>query len=176
MTYNKTFWRTVRPFFTDKANIHSKITLTVKKEVQKKYKEKKMIEEVIFNDYDILETFNKIFANIDPNLKIISDDNFETANEYGKEKPSANSINKFKNHPSIKMIISKLNPNERISFLPSFVQWNFKTNQNLDTKKTIQENDIPTKLLKQNLNSFQISSIKTSTNTQRIQNFRLISN
>ena len=30
-----------------------------------------MIKEVIFNDNDISETFNKIFANIVPNLKIM---------------------------------------------------------------------------------------------------------
>ena len=56
----------------------SKITLNEKKERQKKDKEKIMIEEVISNDYDIVETLDKFIANIVPNLKIILSENFET--------------------------------------------------------------------------------------------------
>ena len=56
----------------------SKITLTEKKEIQNKDKEKVMIEKVISNDYGISETFNKFFANKVPNLKIIPCGNFVT--------------------------------------------------------------------------------------------------
>ena len=99
-----------------------------------------MIEEVLCNDYDISETFHCFFfffffANIVPNLKIIPKKNFETAIEYEMENLVQNAINNFKNHPSIKLIISKINPNKRFSFCP----------------------------VKINL-SFIISSIKTSTN------------
>ena len=65
-----------------------------------------MIEEVISNDYDISETFNIFSVNIIPNLKIITFNNMKVQN----------AINKFQNYPSIKMIISKINPTKIISF------------------------------------------------------------
>ena len=37
-----------------------------------------MIEEVMFGDNDISETFNKFLGNIVPNLKIIPSKKFET--------------------------------------------------------------------------------------------------
>ena len=80
-----------------------------KKEVQKKDKEKVVNEEVISNNYDISEPFNKFMANIVPNLKIIPSENFGTTTEYGTENPAQKAINKVKNHPSIKMTISKVN-------------------------------------------------------------------
>ena len=94
-----------------------------------------MIEEVMSNDYDISETFHKCFANTVPNLKIKSSENVKTAIEYEIDNPVQNAINNFKNHLSIKMIMSKINPNKRFAFCPIKI-----------------------------LLSFQISSIKTSTN------------
>ena len=44
-----------------------------------------MVEKVISNDYDISETFNKLFENIVPNLKIIPSQNFETSIQYETE-------------------------------------------------------------------------------------------
>ena len=90
--------------------------LYLKKEVHKKDKEKGMVEKVIFNDYDISETFNKFFANIVPNMKTIPSENFKTTFEYKTENPVQSRINKFKNHPSTKMTISKINPNKRFLF------------------------------------------------------------
>ena len=69
-----------------------------------------MIEKIIYNDYGINETFNKFLANIVPYLKIIPSKKCETKN------PVQNAINRFKNHPSIKMIISKTNPKKYFLF------------------------------------------------------------
>ena len=91
----------------------SKITLTEKKEVQNKDKEKVMIEKVISNDYGISETFNTFFANKVPNLKIIPSGNFVTI-QYETGNLVLNKINKFKNHPSI-MATSKINLNKTFS-------------------------------------------------------------
>ena len=52
-----------------------------------------MIEEVISNDYDISETFNKFFANIVPNLKIILSENFGTTIQHETENPIQDAIN-----------------------------------------------------------------------------------
>ena len=68
VTDNETFWRTVKPFFTDKIMTRSKIPLTEKKKIKNKDKEKVMMEGVISNYSNIKPVF---FANIVPNLKII---------------------------------------------------------------------------------------------------------
>ena len=46
-----------------------------------------MFKEVISNDSDISKTSNRFFKNIVPNLKIIPNENFETAVEYEMENP-----------------------------------------------------------------------------------------
>ena len=52
VTDNKTFWRSVKSFFTDKVKSRSNnITLIEKRDT------KEMMEEVISNNYDISETF-----------------------------------------------------------------------------------------------------------------------
>ena len=66
-----------------------------------------MVKKFISNDYVISETFNECFANIVPNLKMIPSKNFQTTVQCGTENPVQNAINKFKNHPSIKLIMSK---------------------------------------------------------------------
>ena len=118
-----------QPFFTDKVKTRSKITLIEnKKKVRKKNKEQAMMEEIISSDHDISDTLNKFFGNTVPNLKIITNGNFETGIEYEMENPVQNAINKFKNHPSIKTITSKINPNKRFFFTPLLTRRNSKTN------------------------------------------------
>lgn len=53
-----------------------------KKELQKKGQEKVVLKEVISNDYDIFKSSNKCFEKVVLNLKIISNDDFETAITY----------------------------------------------------------------------------------------------
>ena len=65
-----------------------------------------------------LKLLIRFFTNTVPNLIIIPSDHFETTIQYETENPVQNEINKFKNYPSIKMIISKINPNKRFSFCP----------------------------------------------------------
>ena len=58
-----------------------------------------------------------------------------------------NRKNKLKNHPSIKILISTINPNN--SFCLVSCNEILKQMANLDTKKAMQLNDIQTNLLKQ---------------------------
>ena len=46
--------------------------------------------------------WNKFFANIVTNVRIIPSENFETAIEYEPENLVQNAVKKFKNHPCIK--------------------------------------------------------------------------
>ena len=63
VTDNKVIWRTSVPFFTDKVKAISEITLIEKRKYKRKIK-KVIIQEVISNDFDLSETFNKFFLQI----------------------------------------------------------------------------------------------------------------
>ena len=95
-----------------------------------------MIKEVISNDYDISENSIKVFANIVLNIKKILIENFETAIEYETENPVKNAINKFKNYPSMKLIISKIKLCKRCSIWPVSYNGILKQIKNLDTKRS----------------------------------------
>ena len=57
---------------------------------------------MISDDMEIAKTFNEFFVNIVPSLKTIPKENYEA--DVGNDKePVLNYINKFKNHPSIKV-------------------------------------------------------------------------
>ena len=50
ITYNKTFWKTVKPFFTDRIKTKSKITLIEKKIVYQEGQEEIVSEKIITED------------------------------------------------------------------------------------------------------------------------------
>ena len=106
-------------------------------------------EKVISEDMEIDEIFNEFFANIVPSLKISPKEIYET--DVGNDnEPILNYINKFKNHPSIKVIKSRKKEEQTFTF--SYVSYEEVLNKirNLQNKKTTQQNDIPTKILKEN--------------------------
>ena len=92
---NKKFWKTIKSFFSDKSNNFENISL---------------IENgnLLTDDFEIAETFNKYFQNLVPNLalKIPSKLLCQTP-ENGDEILAA--IYKYQNHPSIKTILVKCN-------------------------------------------------------------------
>ena len=98
------------------------------------------VEKVISDDREIAETFNEFFVNIVPSLNISPKENGE---------PILNYINKFKNHP-IKIIKSKKKEEQTFAF--KYVSYKEVLNEirKLQTATTVQQNDIPTKLLKEN--------------------------
>ena len=58
---NKTFWKTVKPLFTDKIQTKSKITLIEKKVVSGIRQEQIVSQKVISEDQAVLDVFNKFF-------------------------------------------------------------------------------------------------------------------
>ena len=83
----------------------------------------------------------RFFPNIAPNPKLIFNEIFETAIEYEIEIPLEDPIDKYKNHPSTKMIISKINLH-KIFFVCS-ISYNEILKEKTTRKfKTIQQNDI----------------------------------
>ena len=113
VTDNKTFCKAVNPLLTGKVKTKSKATLIVKN-----YKDNstEYSEEIILDDKEMAEVFNKFFVNIVPDLKITASHNwnkdFQKTND-----PVLNAISKYKCHPSIVMIKSKIDPQKKLMFL-----------------------------------------------------------
>ena len=106
ITENKIFWKTVKPFFTDKIKTKSKITLIEKKIVSQEGQEEIVSEKIITEDQAVAEVFNKFFINIVPNLKISTDHGYD--NDFiATDDQVTNAVNKFRNHSSIIMIKNK---------------------------------------------------------------------
>ena len=117
ITDNRTFWKTVKPLFTDNIQTKSKITLIGKKVVFGVGCEQIVSEKVISKDQVVAEVFNKIFINIVPNLKIPSNHNYDTDFSVTNDQV-ANALNKFRNQPSIIMIKNRRKANQCFSFGP----------------------------------------------------------
>ena len=135
---NKRFWRTFLVFFSDKNRVKNKITL-----IEEKTK-------FVSNNNLIAETFNKFSANIVPSLGLQCKDELLASVEHIQD-PLEKIIEKFKQHPSI-IAIMKHRPNKS-NFLFSRVakrsiEFLIKT---LDSSKTIQKDNIPTKIIKENI-------------------------
>ena len=131
---NKTFWKTLKPLFTDKVQIKSKITLIEKKVISKQDQESNHMEKIISDDKAIAEVFNKFFINIVPNLKIPVENNID--HDFTETDDLVLiAIIKFKNYMSIIMIKRKNNTRESFSF--SSVQYDdiLEKTKNLDTAK-----------------------------------------
>ena len=106
ITDNKTFWKTVKPFFTDKIKTKPKITLIEKKIVSQEGQEEIVSEKIITEDQAVAEVFNKFFINIVPNLKISTDHGYD--NDFiATDDQVPNAVKKFRNHRSIFMTKNK---------------------------------------------------------------------
>ena len=150
---NKTFWKTVKPLFTDKIQTKSKITLIERKVISKEGEKTITSEEVLQEDEKIAEVFNKFFVNIVPNLNISTEHNID--NDFLKtDDPILNAINKFKKHPSVVMIKEKRSSSNGFSFFQVQYDDILKKIKDLNISKTSQQTDIPTKILKQNSEYF----------------------
>ena len=153
ITDNKTVWKTVKPFFTDKIKTKSKITLIEKNIVSQEGQEEIVSERKITEDQVVAEVFNKFFINIVPNLKISTDHGYD--NDFiATDDQVTNAINKFRNHSSIVVIKNKKKNGQSFSFGPVTYDDVLKKVNTLDPAKASRQSDIPTKILKQNSNYF----------------------
>ena len=150
---DKTFWKTVKPFFTDKIKTKSKITLIEKNIVSQEGQEKIVSEKIITEIQAVAEVFNEFFINIVPNLKISTDHGHD--NDFiATDDQVTNAVNKFRNHSSIIMIKNKKKNDQSFSFGPVAYDDVLKIVNTLETAKASQQSDIPTKILKQNSDYF----------------------
>ena len=152
ITDNKTFWKTVKPFFTDKIKTKSKITLIEKTIVSQEGQEKIVSEKIITEDQAVAEAFNEFFINIVPNFKTSTDHGYD--NDFiATDDQVTNAVNKLRNHSSIIMIKNK-KKNYQSFFVPVTYDDVLKIVNTLDTAKASQQSDILTKILKQNSDYF----------------------
>ena len=114
-TDNKTFWRKVIPLFSEKVTLQTKILLVEKGKDLNDPEISSEVEKVIPEDMETAETFNEFFVNIVSSLEILPKENYET--DVGNDnEPILNYINKFKNHPSIKVIKSRKKEEQTFNF------------------------------------------------------------
>ena len=152
---NKTFWKTVKPFLTDRVKIRSKITLIERKQ---KENQAEIFEEekIISDDKEIAEVFNEFFISIILN---VTTDHFQNPDFQRTKNPVLNAINKYKYHPSIAMIKNKIDKQFKFSFTTVQYEDVLKKFKDLELKslkitKASQQSDIPTKILIENCNYF----------------------
>ena len=86
MRDNKTFWKTIKPFLSDKTTSTQKITLVEK-------------EEIIMSDNNTAKVLNSFFSNTVSNLKIEGHSNCATLDNKIRD-PFLKCIAKYWNHPT----------------------------------------------------------------------------
>ena len=106
ITDNKTFWKTVNLFFTDKMKTKSKITPIEKNASQERHKEI-VSEKIITDDQAVTDISNKFFINIVVPFLKISTDHGDDNDFIATDDQAKNVVNKFRNHSSIIMIKNK---------------------------------------------------------------------
>ena len=140
---NKKFWKTVKPFFSDKKLSNESITLIEN-------------NNIISSDSDIAETFNDFFANAVKNLNINVDSALITNSDH-IEDPIIRAIEKYKKHPSI-VKIKELNGNSMsFKFNQSSVSEITKEISKLNNSKSCPIITIPAKIIK--LNEFFFTNL-----------------
>ena len=103
ITDNKTFWKNIQPFFSEKRKIVNKITLVNEN------------ENILSNDKVVADEINSFFKNATKNLGI-TENTYIVDNSNGITDPVNKAIDKFKNHPSILLIQRKVANDSTFSF------------------------------------------------------------
>ena len=135
MTDNRAFWKTVKPKISDKVKTRSKFTLAED-------------EKILSQDVEIAKTFNEYFMNI-PILNMPNNQSFSTQTRFLEEKTISGIIERYKDHPNINRIKSKISClDDMFSFTPVSIEEVKKAIESLDPNKAAQEKDIHTNILK----------------------------
>ena len=139
---NKTLWKTIKLFLSDKIDFKEQITLVEN-------------NEIISEDSNVAQTLNSFFSNIATNLKIPAyvdiNSNLESVSD-----PIIKSILKYRDHSSILAIGKVCKEKSDSPFLFTGIDREeiLKEILILDASKTCQDADVPTKILKENADIF----------------------
>ena len=99
---NRTFWRTVKPFLSNKSVENEKIILVEK-------------EEILTKDNSVAKVLNNFFSNI---VKTLGISDYMHSHPLAKEvnDPTLRAIMKYRNHPSVLTILGKYKNNSIFTF------------------------------------------------------------
>ena len=138
VTDNKKFWKTVKPFLSDKSKTSDKIHLNEN-------------GELLNSESETAGVLNNFFSNIVKNLKIPEYENRDRNFENVKD-PVLRAILKYKNHPSITVIKEKAK-NSVFSFYEVDKDKIKKEINRLNKNKASQKSDIPIKIIHDNFSN-----------------------
>ena len=134
ITDNRSLCRTVTPLFTQNSSKDEKINLIDD-------------SKIISSDEEICETFNQFFSNVVPTLNIPKPKSFPTASD--NLNPIMSVIKSFEKHSSMVKIKAKAF-DSNFHFRKTSCNEIEKIISNLNIKKSCQQGDIPTKIIKLN--------------------------
>ena len=137
---NKSFWKTVKSFLPDKTHRNDKIHLIEN-------------DELLKTDLETAEVFNEFFSNIVQNLNIPRFENDEPIVNNISD-PTLKAILKYRKHPGVIAIRDKFKIKETFSFVEVDQKEIEKEILNMDVNKASQSSDIPTKIVKENVDIF----------------------
>ena len=139
VTDNKSFWKTIKPFFSNKGNYGAQIILVEK-------------DEVLQDDDLIAKELNKFFKNTAFKLNIIENWFITNGSSDGITDPIDKAIEKYKFHPSILLIRKPLKNHDVFSFKTVEIGDTEKEINNTNPKRTTTSNSIPPKIFKKSPN------------------------
>ena len=150
VAHNRTFWNTVKPLLSNKSVENEKTVLVEK-------------EEILSKDNSVAKVLNNFFSNI---VKTLGISDYMHSHPLAKEvnDPTLRAIMKYRNHPSVLTILDKYKNNSIFTFSHVTKEEVLKEIGNLDTTKSSQDTDIPTKVIKQNSDIFASFICKTFNN------------
>ena len=142
VTDNKTFWKAIKPFLSDKIVSREKLTLI------EEY-------EIVESDINTAQILNTFFSNIVSNLKIAEYANCDPISDKINN-PVIKSIGKYRSHTSMlkKGEVCTRNQCSLFSFLHVYKDQILKEILSLDSVKASQDTDICTKIIKGNADIF----------------------
>ena len=117
---NKKFWKTVKPFLSDKVTTFSKISLVEK-------------GGIISDESKVVNAFSNFFENAIRSLGI--KENEHSQENYDLKNPVEIAIKKFEQQLSINLINKNITKNEVFHISPADLENNSKEINNLDNKK-----------------------------------------
>ena len=135
ITDNKQFWKTIKPFLSEKIKTTSKIKL-------------KDPDKIISNDDKVAEEFSTFFENAVKSLNI-KPRNLSLEDTTNLSNPVEIAIKKFQNHPSVQVIRENINLNQEFFFKQVEVDEILKEIRNLDSNKNGTFQNIPSNRLKE---------------------------
>ena len=140
MSDNKLFWEVIKPSLSDKSCAKEQIKLVEKGKILK-------------TDLETGEVLNTFFGNIVKNIEINQYSNFDPVINHVTD-PTLRAILKYKDQPSILAIQDNCENGIKFAFEEIDLASIEKEIHNLKMNKASQSSDIPTKIIKENVDIF----------------------